>query len=79
MDYDQCDAAADAKVRLYTFAAVVALLEGGTLPGGSKSAYATANKIIKLCKDEQQRQLCEWNRLSERAAKKSIPSQDGQK
>lgn len=70
MDYDQCDAAADAKVRLYTFAAVVALLEGGTLPGGSKSAYTTANKIIKLCKDEQQRQLREWDRLAQRSIAK---------
>lgn len=52
---DHAKAAADHLVCLYTFGAVQAILEGGQLPGGN--AISTAQKIIKLCKDEQQRQL----------------------
>lgn len=47
----------DAHVRLNVFYAVIGLLEGGTMPGGSNSANATAEKIIAMCKGEAQKQL----------------------
>jgi hypothetical protein len=50
--------AAKAHTNLNTFESVIALLEGGTIyTVGGQSAYRTVTKIIKLCKDEQQRQL----------------------
>lgn len=47
------DAAMRARSDLNIFAGIVAILEGGTISGGS----AAAAKIIKICKAEQQRQL----------------------
>lgn len=48
---------ADAHTRLNVFYSLIAILEGGCLPGGSPTADATAQKIIVLCKAEGQRQL----------------------
>jgi hypothetical protein len=45
---------------LNTFAAVVALLEGGTVPGGT-GADKSRDQIIRLCKAEQQRQLKKYD------------------
>jgi len=59
-----CKSAAKAHTRLNCFASLVAILEGGCLPGGSRTADATAEKIIKLCKQEQQRQLRLFDTLS---------------
>lgn len=50
-------AAAKAHTNLTTFECIVALLEGGTVYNNGKSAQRTASRIIKLCKDEEQRQL----------------------
>lgn len=47
--------ACEAECNLNIFAACEAILEGGTLRG--KSAHAAAAKIIKICHDEQRRQL----------------------
>jgi hypothetical protein len=49
--------ASNAHVRLNTFYAVIALLEGGTLPGGSSSADRAAERIIRICKLEADRQF----------------------
>lgn len=52
------NAATHAHTNLNTFHSIVVILEGGTLYGDeSKSGNKTANKIIELCKAEQQRQL----------------------
>lgn len=55
--YERTMEAISAGIRLNQFAAVEAMLEGGLLPGGSASAEKTAQKIIKLCQEERQRQL----------------------
>ena len=47
--------AAEHHTNLTIFAAVVSLMEGGHLYGSSP--HKTAEKIISLCKKEQQRQL----------------------
>ena len=47
----------NAHVRLNMFYAVIELLEGGTLPGGSGSAGHSAERIITICKAEAQKQL----------------------
>lgn len=47
------DAAMRAKSDLNIFAAIVAILEGGTVSGGN----VAASRIIKMCEAEQQRQL----------------------
>lgn len=47
-------AAMDAHCNLNIFAAIVAILEGGTIYGGENAA---AKKIIAICQAEQQRQL----------------------
>lgn len=52
--------AQDAIVCLFTFNAVVSLLEGGSLPGG-KGTFA-ANRIIEICKKEQQRLLKDYDK-----------------
>lgn len=65
-EYRRRAEAADAMVRLYTFASLVSILEGGSLPGCDLSAERTARKIISLCQREQKRQLDKWDRLSGR-------------
>lgn len=57
-------AAMDAKTNLHVFGAVVSILEGGSLAGGSSDA--SAKKIIAMCQAEQQRQL----RAMDKALKK---------
>ena len=49
--------AADAMAALYVMDAVVGLLEGGAIKGGSNGAAHSASKIVKICKTEMQRQL----------------------
>ena len=50
--------AMDAHTNLNTFAAIVAILEGGCVYGPTEgSAGRTASRIIKLCQEEQHRQL----------------------
>lgn len=52
------EAAARAHTRLTMFYAIIELAEGGTMPGGgSESANKTVARIVKLCKEEAQRQL----------------------
>ena len=53
------DAALRAHTNLNTFAAIVAMLEGGTVysTGINGSQDKTASRIIRLCHQEQQRQL----------------------
>ena len=63
--YERTRLAINAGIRLNQFATVVAVLEE-CLPGGSKSAYRTAQKIINLCQAEQQRQLEVMDRFSGR-------------
>jgi hypothetical protein len=48
--------AASAHSRLYTFYAVIELLEG-TMPGGCRKASRTASSIVKQCKRAAQVQL----------------------
>lgn len=48
------DAAMTAKSNLNIFAALVAILEGGTLSGGDNAAK---RRITAICHKEQQRQL----------------------
>ena len=64
--YAEQDEIAKAHTRLNAFAAVVSILEGGCLPSGCHSADNAARKIIRICKDEQQRQLVRYDRLSGR-------------
>jgi hypothetical protein len=45
---------------LNAYGAVVALLEGGTIPAGTGS-YDAQQKIIRLCKAEMQRQLTKYD------------------
>jgi hypothetical protein len=47
-------AAMDAQTTLAVFAAVAAILESGAIHGKEPAAV---RKIIKICQDEQQRQL----------------------
>jgi monomeric isocitrate dehydrogenase len=54
-------AAAEHHTTLNTFASVVALMEGGTIYDAA--ANATAQKIIKLCQQEQQRQLTKMDEV----------------
>jgi len=50
--------AAEALANLATFASVERMVEGGGIHGpGSSTANDTARKIIRLCQEEQQRQL----------------------
>lgn len=49
-------AASQAHAHLNVFASVVGALENGTISGGG-SADKTAMKIVKLCKEEMQKQL----------------------
>jgi hypothetical protein len=63
----------DAHVRLNAFYSVISLLEGGTLPGGSRSANATAEKIIRLCESEAQVQL----RIHDRALDQIVAINSG--
>ncbi len=65
--------AANAHTRLNTFYSLIAILEGGCLPGCSESASKTANQIIRLCKQEGGRQL----RLYDRAVDALASEGDG--
>lgn len=47
----------DASARLNAFANVAAFLDSAVFPGGSESAYRTCERIRKLCRTEQIRQL----------------------
>ena len=49
--------AANAQTALYVMAAVEGLLECGTVEGGREGAQSSASKIIKICRNEMQRQL----------------------
>ena len=57
--------AAKAHTNLNMFACVAAMLESGCIYPVSHSANATAQKIIKLCQAEQQRQLRIYDRERE--------------
>lgn len=61
MDRVKRSKAVEAHTNLNTFAVVVSVLEGGCLYG-SRTADITAQKIIKLCQDEMQRQLRIYDR-----------------
>jgi hypothetical protein len=52
--------AAEAHSTLNTFAAIIAILEGGCTIAAD--AYPTAEKIIKLCKRAQRHQLYYYDR-----------------
>lgn len=64
--YERVDEAARAHSNLNTFGAIIAILEGGCVYGGGTEA-ATAQKIIALCRAEQQRQLSRFDKASQRA------------
>lgn len=57
---DAAKAAAHAHTDLNTFAAVVSLLEGGHLY--RSSSYGAAERIITICKKEQDKALREYDR-----------------
>lgn len=65
--------AADAHTRLNTFYAVIALMEGGLLPGGSDAANETAQTIIGLCKDQAQLDLEEYDKTVARLVSEARP------
>jgi hypothetical protein len=50
-----CEAHSDLNI----FAAVIAILEGGTIY--TSSGYSAASKIVKLCKAETQKQLRQYD------------------
>lgn len=54
--------AAHAHTNLNIFHAIIVILEGGTIYGGSGSAQRTAATIIELCKAEGARQLTAYDR-----------------
>jgi len=53
--------AVEAHTNLNIFAVIVAILEGGCIYGGG-TAQTTVSKIVKLCQQEQQRQLRIYDR-----------------
>jgi hypothetical protein len=55
--------AAEVHSNLNAFSIVVALLEGGHVTAPS---YRAAARIIKICKDEQQRCLRRYDRIADR-------------
>lgn len=65
--------AADAHTRLNAFYALIAILEGGCLPGGSSSANEAAETIIDICKDEASRQLELYDGAQEKALRLTVP------
>lgn len=56
--------ATDAHTNLNTYASIVTILEGGHLYGGHST---TAEKIIRLCKAEQGKQLRAYDRAVAKA------------
>ena len=58
--------ASEAECNLNAFAAIQAILEGGILRG--PSADCAKGKIIKLCLEEQQRQLVAFDKALGRKA-----------
>lgn len=61
-------AAADHAATLNAFAAVIALLEGGTV--WSPTAHRAQSQIIRICKDETQRQLKLYDAAVKKASEK---------
>lgn len=55
------DEAADAQTRLYTFGAIIELLEGGLLPGPSRLYWPSARRIIHIAKAQQQKELTRYD------------------
>jgi hypothetical protein len=53
--------AVHAHTNLNTFGSVVTLLEGGHVYGGNSRTDRVVSKIIKLCQEEQQRLLREFD------------------
>jgi len=68
------DAAMRARSHLNIFAAIVAILEGGTISGD----IAAKTKIIKICKIEQQRQLKLMDKAVAAANKRTAQLDGGQ-
>ena len=52
---DRVEAATRAQTNLYTFYSVIGALENGTIRGSS--AQKAADRIIRMCKDQSQREL----------------------
>ena len=59
--------AAHALADLNTFASIVTILEGGHIY--MPSSYAAVEKIIKICRREQQKRLGEHDRAVEKAVR----------
>lgn len=57
---DPVQVAVEAHTNLNIFGAIIAILEGGSIYGGT--AQAAADAIIQRCQREQQRQLAEYDR-----------------
>jgi hypothetical protein len=55
------DEAANAQTRLYTFGAIIELLEGGLLPGASRLYWPSARRILRICKAQQQKELARYD------------------
>lgn len=53
--------AADAMADLYTFNTIISILEGGNLHAASHDA---AQKIIRICKNQMQKRLAEFDAAS---------------
>lgn len=64
---DAAKKAARHHTTLNTFASIVRILEGGTVY--DEKAHGTARKIIKLCQDEEQRQLARYDAAIQKATK----------
>lgn len=61
---ENVEAAAEALSDLNTFHCVISLMEGGHLHAPS---YKAAERIIKICKSEAHRRLCDYEGHSEDA------------
>ncbi len=59
-----------ARANLHVFAAVIGLLESGAIVGGC-TAQVAANRIIAICKKEEQRQLTKMDKAIERSLVKA--------
>lgn len=67
--------AVEAHSNLNTYAAVVALLEGGTVHGGR---HGPASRIIAICKKAQQDELIRFDRARDGILFALAPATDGQ-
>lgn len=65
---DKIESAAAALSDLNIFYGVIALLEGGTIHSPS---YRAQERIIRICKDEGQRRIADYDRHVARAAQRS--------